>query len=668
MRKSTLSSCALAALLTLSAQPLAAQSAQQLSYRQQLEANHPTHFLQKAIPQLVTTAMSKREGAIDPATAHTAISQRMTAAQPDGNATQQPKRVGFKAQAQQYTQQLDSVVTTLESTGEVLSRNVFTYYPDSKLLKKAVAEVYTDGTWQTQEAREYEWDEDGYCLMQQVTSPMYNYGERYEYRYNDQKLGIWQHGMTYADGVWSEAMQGEYQYDQRGNMTEEKVYGWDAEQQDWVAQTWSKAGYDQHNFQNHLEAYYWEAGQWKPNGDMQNVIYTDYGSIKQLVNALWVEEQQQWQPYQMWRQQWNDKRQCTKQEILYYNLDKQDWVGCYEWYGTVWQSKYTDLTYDPATDIETSETFYQLNDPDAEYTKMSFLKTTITPVGDNEYRAETNEYFINDGEKQLVDVTIHQYLDAITLPEEQRVGKMEFNRYLNTYQYEQKLYNEEDGWTPLFEYVFTYTDDFQLKSSRMYRYSEDADHKKLADMSEDYVFDDHHNIVDSYYQMGQGTAEDDWVYTTRFMYDYDCDTVRVSKFQYVWDGADWQPSWGEAVSYDFSVPVEQVVVWIVGDPYHKVAETRSYTTTDGVTDCRINSFYYSDIATAISALRDEDAAPLTLNGRTLTLDRSGSVTLCNAIGQTVLRASGRTIDLSQLPAGIYLVRSEGGKAAKVALR
>lgn len=82
----------------------------------------------------------------------------------------------------------------------------------------------------------------------------------------------------------------------------------------------------------------------------------------------------------------------------------------------------------------------------------------------------------------------------------------------------------------------------------------------------------------------------------------------------------------------------------------------------------MSQFYYSDLTNAISALRDEDVALLTLHGRTLTLQRSGQVTLCNALGQAVLVASGRTIDLSQLPAGIYLVRTEGGKAAKVALR
>lgn len=668
MKKSTLSSCALAALLALSAQQLAAQSAQQQTHRQPLAANHINPLIGEIQAKLVPTAMSKREGATDPTAARTAARQRMAAAQPQGSTTQQPKRVGMKAQELPYTQQLDSIVTTVEGTGDLISRNLFDYYPETGLLKRATSETFIDGAWQKDEVREYEWDKDGYCLVQQIMYPSSNYGERVEYRYNDQKLGIWQHNMNYADGQWYEVMKGEYDYDERGNMIEEKTYAWNAEQQDWKPELWNKAEYDQHNFTSHREAYYYEDGAWKPNGDMQDVIYTDYGYIKQLVNALWDEDQQQWQPYQMWRQQWNDKRQCTKQEVLYYNLDKQDWVGCYEWYGIEWQSKYTDLTYDPASDIETSETFYQLNDPDGEYTKMSYLKTDITPVGDNEYRAETNEYFINDGEKQLVDVTIKQYLDGSSLPEEQRLGKLEFNRYFNTYQYEQKLYNEEDGWTPLFEYVFTYTDDFQLKSSRMYRYSDDADHKKLADISEDYVFDDHHNVIDSYYRNGQGTSEDDWVYTTRFMYDYDCDTVRVSKFQYVWDGADWQPSWGNSVDYDFSVPVEQVLVWIVGDPYHKVNATRSYTTTDGVTVCQVSQFYYSDLTNAISALRDEDAAPLTLNGRTLTLDSSSQVTLCNALGQTVLSASGRAIDLSQLPAGIYLVRTAGGKAAKVALR
>ena len=255
------------------------------------------------------------------------------------------------------------------------------------------------------------------------------------------------------------------------------------------------------------------------------------------------------------------------------------------------------------------------------------------------------------------DTTIRVLRDAISLPEWQRIEKMIYNRYLTMYLYETLKPFDTNEWTPQFEENYEYTEDFKLKSSIYYKYSQDAEHKKLADIREEYIFDDHGNIVDSYYQMGKDTGGDDWQYTSRFIYEYENDSVRINKYNYRWNGSEWKPGWGEGNSYDYTVPVDQIVMWVGSKPYHKTTEARRYVSAGDEFDCQLGKYYYSDLETDdIATASRSNQALINRNGSTLTVDEQADyVTLTNALGQIVLTTSSNTIDLSSCASGIYIV-------------
>lgn len=654
MKKSSFLPSACLALCALSTQTTMAQSTAAQAFKSPLGVCNRISFIERVPIQLAQTSLTN--GLVQ--NRQRVARLRKTAQSTAQPAASRPDKVGFKASSQ-YVEQLDSIVTNIKSTGESYSRNTFEYYPDSKLPKHGISQLFFSGEWQTQEEWNYTWDKDGYCLLQSVVSPLYNYGEKHEYVYNDQKLGTQQIIYQYTDGQWVPSQKGEYAYDERGNMIEERTYTYDTANQTWEKASWNKASYDANNYQSHVEGYYWDGTDWLPAGDMQDVAYTDYGYITQLTNYKWLADSKEWMHYYRVNQSWNDNRLNTKQEMLYYNPDKQDWVGCYEWDGKVRQCSYSACTYDDATGIMTSDIAYSMPEPDGKYVKKVETLYDITQLDNGDYRSEGKTYYLDGDTKELRDTTVRILRDAIVLPESQRLEKMMYNRYLTTYLYESIKPWDTNEWTPQFEYTYNYTKDLKLESSVAYNYTQDSEHRKIADISEQYIFDDHGNIVDSYYKMGQGNSADDWMYTSRFTYEYENDSVRINKLNYRWDANSnsWKPGWGEGNSYDYSIPIENVVMWLGAKPYHKITEARRYVAAGDEFDCQIATYYYSGATTGMAGAAEETAkVNMALKGRTLIITgNADKVTLSNILGQTILTSDAHSIDLSALPSGIYIV-------------
>ena len=102
---------------------------------------------------------------------------------------------------------------------------------------------------------------------------------------------------------------------------------------------------------------------------MQDIVYTPLGYIKELTQYKWMADTQEWLNYYKIKQQWNDNKLCTVQEILYYNPDKQDWVGCYDFGNGANNNAIAYVGYDPQTGIMTSDVAYSMPNPDHQYVK-----------------------------------------------------------------------------------------------------------------------------------------------------------------------------------------------------------------------------------------------------------------------------------------------------------
>lgn len=128
---------------------------------------------------------------------------------------------------------------TYDEAGRTLSR-VNSYYNPSM------------DSWDDVEWYDYAYTEEGLILDQSVKG--YGVGTRYTFKYNDRGWGTEQ--VIYSldeEGNWVESSRGEYEYDDRGNIVNERTYSWDGSQ--WQPATKATAQWDDKNRQLHLEGY-----------------------------------------------------------------------------------------------------------------------------------------------------------------------------------------------------------------------------------------------------------------------------------------------------------------------------------------------------------------------------------------------------------------------------
>lgn len=76
---------------------------------------------------------------------------------------------------------------------------------------------------------------------------------------------------------------------------------------------------------------------------------------------------------------------------------------------------------------------------------------------------------------------------------------------------------------------------------------------------------------------------------------------------------------------------------------------------------------YSAASTDDMAISDDSVISITLNGRTADFGTDTTWTVYTLQGGSVASGSGRTADLGNLPAGMYVIRA-GGSALKTILK
>lgn len=547
-------------------------------------------------------------------------------------------------------ERLDSVVCTQNSTGEKVSLQTFTYDEVGRPELRVNSLLDSNGEWMPVEYYGYTWDEDDYCLSQWGKSDFYNSGQRIDYTYNDRKLGDTQTIYNYVDGQWQPSEKGEYWYDERGNLNEEKTYFY-VDGQLWPS-SWTQVTFDEAGRQTSYYSRVWNGSEWVSNGDKVEYAYDKDGHQTLWSFSSWQEDTKTWLNWYRIEQDFNDKGLITRQESLYWNKSSQSWDGCEDYgYGLCYNLK-TVFEYD-AQGRETREDAY-----------TAYTPGKYTIGGSNVYTWTELE----DGGTQLYRVSMLYDGDGENPWEEGRVTE--------TYNKNGKLVskvevkNQLGKWLYQYAEEYTYTAAGDMETSCTYAYENGDPDKRRADVREQLVYDGNHNIIDSYYSQGQGTSDDDWMNVSRFTYAYEQDTVRVEKMSYAWNGSEYTPNWGEGVSFDYSVPVDELMQWIGASLYHKTTETRSYTGQGSEWGWQAFKYYYTDLTggtgihNAVSSTGDIrlKSAFVTDRVELVSDNEVGSVRIYNTQGILVLKAAGSSISVASLPKGMYIVNADGFKA------
>lgn len=573
-----------------------------------------------------------------------AVKARMAAAM------ENPKKVFAPAMGvrqriyEEKTEKLDSIVAYTFSTGDPLSLQEFEY-DASRLPVRRVNSLWDPDkkAWYPVEIYGFEWDKDFYCLSNYVFSDFYNYGERYDFTYNDRKLGDSQIISSYADGVWTPYNKGEYVYDDADNIVEETIYCY--ENGAWVPMTHSKATYDEYGHQTFFQSDYWDGTQWVPDGYKSTYKWTPNGLLTECHTWEWDPMAGKWGEYRLVEQKFNDSNLITLQEDRWWNKELQSWAGCQDGL----QNKRTDFYYDElGRKVKELAKFGYTTDG---YTDACEDVYTYTPKEDGVTCCYRATYMYDDSGSD-------KFLCGTLETERDKAGNVLFQTESKTYDWTAT----DPVWYRITDEYYTYDGNENMLKAKFYVYDQEDGNERHAYITEEYVYDKHNNIIDSFYANGVG--EDEWEPATRFTYRFECDTVRVEKLGFIWDGTEYQPNWGEGVRFDFSIPVEKILLWPTGEPsYHKAVENRQYMANGTEWDYQSFNFHYSGFgSSAVGSVMPDDIrlrSNMVTDNIEVVSDRETLLRLYSLNGMLVLSSPDKTVSVSHLPAGIYIADISG---------
>ncbi len=545
--------------------------------------------------------------------------------------------------------QLDSIVGALNKGTQNYTRQLFEY--DEKSLPfRRVNSYWNDASseWEPAEYYDYIWDEDGYCLMMSAYNE--NVGQRYEYEYNDRKLGIVQILSIYENGKWTPQQRGDYKYDDAGNITEEMISQWDAASSEWKQLVKNVAVWDNLKRQTDFASYQWDGTAWIGNGERKIFQYCDDSPDKYALNGwyVWDEEANDWFWYMKREFEWNQDGQLICQTESYFNKDSGAWDGCYEWYNKKMYNKQTVINYDSKKRI-TDETYSEAHEIGV-FTKMSGIVREWYDLDDG-------------GSKEVISTRVFRNSsepwDENVVLQDSTI-KLYNTSGLQTYMEEWHIRGAAG---PLFKYQKnenSYDDNGHLVSEYTYKPGQENPDEWSGVTGIDYTRDADGNVLEQVSVKWQ-SGEDVWVNSNRFSNKYE-NGLQIEQLAYRWNGGSWVPNWGTGQFYDFTVKVGEIVLWPGADFEYKLDEVRSYSGVGDDWDYMSNVYHYSEIKdSGIEEVGGNDGVSISYDRNFVYVDCEGDVRtrIFDAAGRTVLTTCEKTIDVSGLGCGIYVVNVNG---------
>lgn len=542
--------------------------------------------------------------------------------------------------------QLDSIVGSTDNGTQKSQRQYF-IYDENKLPMKRINSYWNPSTenWDPAEYYDFVWNEDGYCLVQAAYNE--NAGQKYEFEYNERKLGIVQILSVYENGKWIPQQRGDYKYDDAGNIIEEMVSQWNAASSEWEQVVKNVAVWDNLKRQTEFASYQWDGTAWTGNGEKKVFQYPGDAKDRYVLNGwyVWDEETSDWFWYMKREFEWNADNQLVCQTESYFNKDTGAWDGCYEWYNKKMYNKQTVINYDAKKRI-TDETYSEAHEIGA-FTAMSDIIRDWTDLEDGASQEVITTRALRSNREPwaenivLQDSTIKRYNPA----------------GLETYMEE---WHVRGASGPLYRYQKTeksYDSNGYLASEYTYSQNRQNPDEWLGVTGIDYTRDKDGNVLEQLSVKWQ-SADSVWVYNNRFVNKYD-NGCQIEQLAYRWRDEKWTPNYGTGQFYDFNVKVGDIVLWPGADFEYKLNEVRSYTGDGDDWTYMANVYHYSEIKEGgVGEVADSDVR-ISYDGNAVCVSGEGDVMtrIFDAAGRSMVATTAKTIDVSGFAEGLYVVRS-----------
>ena len=569
----------------------------------------------------------------------------------------------------QEKQRLDSIVTTVQSTGAPYSKQQFTFDNNNLPIKRVNSLWDENKGYYPVEVYNFTWDADGYCLSQSQTSELYGYGLKIEYTYNDRKLGIQQiQSNMNVDGSWTPVSKGEYKYDDNGNIIEEYTYNYDADKKTWTPLTHNLATWNENGWMTMYEGYYWDGTEWVGNAEKKEYTYLTKDKMTQVKSYIWLNDEKQWFWYCNYEQDFNELQLCTRIEKKFYNREYNDWGGHAEYDGVIYENSKSVLEY-----YDDGRHMYDQSYSSSEHgvytlgSDWTYNWTDLTDGGKQCYQ-EASIYDEN-GTKTITGIFVDGY-DATG----HQNHMLEKQRDWNT---GELITDYERDWT--------YNENGLLLNEHTYSFSEKGT-KPHGDLAVEYIYDANNNLISRVNYMQKSDSDDGnggmkpfgapykatdaasiaWEYTTKNEYAYEQDSILVQNYFYHWENEKWNMSTGERDYYDYSTPLSDIVIWLGYTGYHKMDKMITYIPGSN-DDFYVNKYCYSTIQTTdIHSTTPTNTAirvypTLVDNGFTVEAPAETEVCLFALNGTRLIKTKAGYISTQNLPAGMYIVVAGGTK-------
>lgn len=560
-----------------------------------------------------------------------------------------------KAAEEAKKERLDSVVLTTETTGTPYGLSIFKYtkegWPSERVDKLWDAAT---GQYTVYQTYNYTWDEDGYILSEQTVIDMYNYGLRYDYTYNDKKLGITMTTFSYDSGEWTPTGLGEYKYDDRGNIIEEIISDYDKETKEFVPYQLNKAAWDDRGLQTLIEPYLWNGTEWDASEcERMEYDWLDAGHMLRVKSYIWDTETNDWFWYIDFTNEFNERTQLLKNEKVFWNKTLQNWSGCETYWGYEYRNMKSTSTYDDRG-RNIADYAYNAYSTDG-YTLDSDCQYTYEDNADGSYVQTETYRSYTDGANPVATNIVTTNVDAkgnttLLLEKSKSYGT---EGMIYTYE-ESHVFDEQNRMTE--EYYYSYDYDEQ-----------NARHPSLAAF---YKYDNNDNIVDAEFWNGENDENyqptDKWINFSHFTYAFEKDTVCVGKEKYLWTDGAWKLDSDEGFKFDYSVPVSDILFFPDLLAYHKITSSYSGSILNDAYRKVVNTYFYTDLtATDIRNLDAVRAGGIAYSDATQTLTAAGMNTAGLKVyaisGACLAHTSDSSLYVGQLPAGVYLVEAGGAR-------
>lgn len=562
-------------------------------------------------------------------------------------------------------EKLDSVVCTTDQTGteEKYSLQTFEFDANGWPVKR-VNSMYDTGSraYVPVEVYEFKWNEDGLCESQLAYSDVYQSGERRDYVYNEQGLGIEQTVYTYSRASadkWVPLWKGEYKYDDRGNITEEQLSNYNASDATWTLATMNRAAWDEQGLQTLFEPYSWNGAEWTGIDEKQEYTWIDKDHMTLCNSYIWDTQAKAWMHYVILEQDFDDRLSLLRREKMFYNKTLGNWAGCETYNGSYYENEKSIFTYD-----EKGRTLTQ--------------RAYGAPTTDGYVLGAGTDYVwtdLPDGGCQA------EYVGWLGESKEGNVSYTGIERYdaagNQTYVLD-NIYNYTTG-SILHDYerTSTFNENNDMLTEITYTFTADADNRRQPELAVYNTYDEHYNIIETVNQTGpvsggipfgapsSGAEDVEWQNSTRFVYMYENDTVRIDKQRYVWKNDEWTLSERYSDEYEYTVPVENIVAWPGFNAYHKLMQTTSSVLSGNVLVSNVYKYHYSDFSTSgISGMADgEDQIKVyprvVESGFHVEAPAGACVRVYGMSGACVATSDQPWVSVEGLPAGVYVVNVEG---------